>query len=940
MTQPCAESAARPAPEVSDDAVSPPGASAEVTLASGEKGPSKPAPATGELPLVLVRAHEHNYSETFLEDHVNLITRNLTLLYGFPFPRFLKGGRSVLSNSLERRIRDAVGTPYAASKELWRAYSAELARFLRTSGARSVLIETGTMGAFVHAACEREKLPYVVHFHGVDAYGRELLAESRSHYHAFFKRAASLVVVSRAMRTQLIGLGAPAGSVVLAPYGVEVDLRQLADPAHAGPFFVAVGRFVEKKAPHLTLQAFAAVQRQQPEARLVMIGDGPLLAFCRQWAEDNGIAGAVTFAGAQSREEVSRHMASSRVFVQHSLTASNGDSEGLPLAVLEAGAHGLPVVSTRHAGIPDAVRNGVDGLLVAERDVAAMAAAMLRLAQDPGLSARLGAAFRERVAARYSRGHSIRRLRRILQAAANGLPGRELGEAPGEDGDPPSAVAAEPSASETARAAPPDYAAVPALLGEITRDRGAPGAYLELGRLLSRNNHLAEAYVALGEALRLSRGDAAIRDLLGQLEGRGALTQPVVETYRRRAGWQPLRQAQRPRRILVVTNLLPPQEMGGFGRTMWEFSRELATRGHTVRVLTADMPHLLRKPSAEHQDFEPNVRRTLRLWGSWKNGVVEFEADPARRRRAEDFNERTLMAAIEEFRPDAVMAGNLDLMGARFLKRVLERGIPVLHRLGNALPGYEPELTPRSPLYCLAGCSDWVNQNLRAAGYPIENFAVLAPGSPLADYFLAFPPQRAHLRIAFAGLLMPYKGAHVLVEALAYLKRVGIDFECALAGDSTAPDYIDRMRALAGSQGFADRVHFPGFLGRRELAALYARCNVLVFPSIFQEPFGKTQVEAMAAGLVVVSSDCGGVREIVRDGETGLLFKNGDACDLAEKLARVHRNPAYAQKLADAGQAGAFRFTTAASVDRLEGHFESLISVAGSAPAREACRTA
>jgi glycosyltransferase involved in cell wall biosynthesis len=871
---------------------------------------------------------------------VNFLTHNLTLLYGFPFPRFLKGGRSVLSGALERKVRSAIGTPDAAKPDLWRDYSAELARFLGACGARSVLAETGTMGAFVHAACERGKLPYVVHFHGVDAYGRELLAESRSHYHAFFKRAASLVVVSRAMRAQLIGLGAPAGSIVLAPYGVDVDPPQVADPAHAGPCFVAVGRFVEKKAPHLTLQAFAAVLRQLPEARLVMVGDGPLLAVCRRWAEDNGIAGAVTFAGARSRAEVSRHMALSRVFVQHSLTASNGDSEGLPLAVLEAGAHGLPVVSTRHAGIPDAVRNGMDGLLVAERDVSAMAAAMLRLALDPGLSARLGASFRARVAAKYSREHSIRRLRGILQAAADGLPGRELGEAPNDGGDQPEVPVTDAAAVETAQAAPSGYEAVPGLLGAITRDRGAPGAYLELGRLLLRNSHLGEAYVALGEAFRLSRGDPAIRGLLGQLEGRGALGLPVVETYRSRAGWLPLRRAARPRRILVVTNLLPPQEMGGFGRTMWEFSRELAARGHTVRVLTADMPHLLRKPSAEHQDFEANVSRTLRLWGDWKKGVVEFEADPARRRRVENFNERALMAATEEFRPDAVMAGNLDLMGVRFLQRALDRGVPVLHRLGNALPGYEPALTPRSTLYCLAGCSEWVNQNLRAAGYPIENFAVLPPGSPLDDYFLAFPPQRARLRIAFAGLLMPYKGGHVLVEALAYLRRVGIDFECCLAGDSTAPDYVDRMRALAGGQGFADRLHFPGFLGKTELAALYARCNVLVFPSIFQEPFGKTQVEAMAAGLVVVSSDGGGVREVLRDGETGLLFKSGDACDLAEKLARVHRNPAFAQKMADAGQADAFRFTTGASVDRLEGLLEGLISAAGSRPAREARRSA
>ena len=265
------------------------------------------------------------------------------------------------------------------------------------------------------------------------------------------------------------------------------------------------------------------------------------------------------------------------------------------------------------------------------------------------------------------------------------------------------------------------------------------------------------------------------------------------------------------------------------------------------------------------------MSRTLRLWGDWKNGAVEFEADPARRRRVEIFNERAVMAATEGFRPDVVMAGNLDLMGVRFLQRVLDRGIPVLHRLGNALPGYEPALAPRSGLYCLAGCSEWVNRNIRAAGYPIENFAVLPPGSPLADYFMAFPPQRARLRIAFAGLLMPYKGAHVLVEALAYLMRVGIDFECHLAGDSTAPDYIDRMRALAGGQGFADRVHFPVFLGRRELARALCALQRACLPQHLSGALRKDAGRGHGCGIG------GGVERLRRRARGPARRRNGPA---------------------------------------------------------------
>lgn len=864
----------------------------------------------GDLPVVLVRSHEFNYSETFIEDHVNFLSSNLTLLYGYPFPRFRRGGESVLPEATEKKIASALAAKGAITAELWAEYSAGLAQFLTGCGAKAALVESGLMGAFVHEACEQARLPYVVHFHGVDAFGRELLTAWSGRYKRFFQTAAAVVAVSKAMRAQLLQLGAVPGRALLGPYGVAVDLPALAQPAKAPPRFVAVGRFVEKKAPHLTLQAFAAVQREVPEARLVMIGDGPLLPACRKWAEENGLAEAVTFAGVCPREEVSRHMAASRVFVQHSVTAANGDSEGLPLAVLEAGAHGLPVVSTRHAGIPDAVREGQDGFLVQEKDVAAMAEAMLRLARDPGLAARLGASFRERVVAEYSRQRSLERLLQILRAAAEGRPVRDLGE--DVQVDTKSAVEQAPR--------PPRLA--------IAEDRNDIGAYIEFGAALLDQDQFAGAYIAIAEAHRLSGGTAQTGEALQQLEERGITEHPEVETYRRRVGWLPQSRHPSPHRILVVTNLLPPQEMGGYGRTVWEFSRELELRGHEVRVLTADMPHLLRKPSPEHAAFEPNVKRALRLFGDWKDGAVVVEQDTERRHAIIRDNHQTITREIDGFRPDVIMAGNLDLVGHFFIQPALDRGIPVLHRLGNAYPGYDPAQSPQGPLFCLAGCSEWVNRNIRARGYPISRYEVVPPGSPLTDYFRAWTPQRERLRIAFAGLLMPYKGAHVLVNALAYLRHAGIDFECTLAGDTTRPEYLDNMRAVAAEHGFLERLHFPGFLGKAELAALYARSNVLVFPSVFEEPFGKTQIEAMAAGLLVVSSGSGGASEIIEHGKTGLIFKGGDARDLAERLAAAHRNPRAAEKVALAGQDRAFEFTTAASVDRIEAVFDELLAVA------------
>jgi glycosyltransferase involved in cell wall biosynthesis len=102
------------------------------------------------------------------------------------------------------------------------------------------------------------------------------------------------------------------------------------------------------------------------------------------------------------------------VFVQHSVTAPDGDTEGLPVGLLEAMAAGLAVVATRHAGIPEAVVEGETGLLVDEHDAAAMAAALVALLRDPERTRRLGAAGRARVLARFTHDHVAARLRDIL----------------------------------------------------------------------------------------------------------------------------------------------------------------------------------------------------------------------------------------------------------------------------------------------------------------------------------------------------------------------------------------------------------------------------------------------------------------------------------------------------------------------------------------------
>ena len=128
-----------------------------------------------------------------------------------------------------------------------------------------------------------------------------------------------------------------------------------------------------------------------------MAGNGPLWESTRQLVSALGLEGVVHLPGVLSPDQVAAHMAASRAFVQHSVVTVDNDHEGTPLSVLEAMACGLPVVSTRHAGIPDVVEEGVSGLLCAERDLGTMAGSMLRLAGDPALALHMGQAGRARV---------------------------------------------------------------------------------------------------------------------------------------------------------------------------------------------------------------------------------------------------------------------------------------------------------------------------------------------------------------------------------------------------------------------------------------------------------------------------------------------------------------------------------------------------------------
>ena len=169
-------------------------------------------------------------------------------------------------------------------------------------------------------------------------------------------------------------------------------------------------RLIAKKGVDDTLRAFASIVKIWPKAQLIIAGDGPLRGDLEKLASELGISAQVRFVGFLNQQQLRDEVYRSHLFVHPSRTSLDGNREGIPNSMLEAMASGLPVIATRHGGIPEAVTDGESGLLVAENDSAGLAAAMSRMISDAALASHLAEGGRRAVEDRFDRVKNIRGL--------------------------------------------------------------------------------------------------------------------------------------------------------------------------------------------------------------------------------------------------------------------------------------------------------------------------------------------------------------------------------------------------------------------------------------------------------------------------------------------------------------------------------------------------
>ena len=382
------------------------------------------ASKSGSLKIAIAAHTFDKPSETFIRNHAEKILPRETALIAldkggtFPdysnsedtFKFFSKVG--CLPQKLDSLRRLLVGGSvfYQGSHN-----NKQLATFLKKKNIRVLLAEYGPVGCAVEQACSLAGVRLYVHFHGNDA--SVLIREwhIRYAYRRLFRSAGGFIFPSNFLANKLcaaIGIEHDE-SIHVIPCCVNAEEFESVENKDQN-LVLAVGRFVQKKAPGNTILAFSKLLQNLPSLRLEMIGDGELLPQCENLVETLGIKKQVVFHGSKSHGFVKEKMAKANLFLQHSVCAPNGDIEGLPVAVLEAMAAGAVVVATRHSGIPEAVVDGETGFLVDENDVEGMFQACLQILKDGDLLESMRKKAKQRAEEKFTVEQQMMTLRKIM----------------------------------------------------------------------------------------------------------------------------------------------------------------------------------------------------------------------------------------------------------------------------------------------------------------------------------------------------------------------------------------------------------------------------------------------------------------------------------------------------------------------------------------------
>jgi colanic acid/amylovoran biosynthesis glycosyltransferase len=351
-----------------------------------------------------MRAHLAR-TETFINNQVTSLRRHRSIVVAHhrrPETDVPLGEGVVASEQVPRPLALAQHLAYRTAKVALPSATRALARYVQEQDARLLHLHYVTDARFLLGLQKRAALPTVVSTYGYDvsSFPRQWHGLGRRYLRPVFDHVDLVLAMSDDMRRDVCALGCPEEKVLVHFLGCDTVRFQGMAREHSpgeAPVVLCVGRLDVQKGQDLVLRALRLLERRGREFRVVIVGDGPLRPTLDQLVADFEWHDRVTFAGhvRHGSDEFLEHLRRADLFAHPSVTV-DGLKEGIPGAIVEAMASGLPVVATWHAGIPAVIDHDRHGLLVPERDLEALAEALEALLDDQALRERLGAAAAER----------------------------------------------------------------------------------------------------------------------------------------------------------------------------------------------------------------------------------------------------------------------------------------------------------------------------------------------------------------------------------------------------------------------------------------------------------------------------------------------------------------------------------------------------------------
>jgi glycosyltransferase involved in cell wall biosynthesis len=393
-------------------------------------------------------------------------------------------------------------------------------------------------------------------------------------------------------------------------------------------------------------------------------------------------------------------------------------------------------------------------------------------------------------------------------------------------------------------------------------------------------------------------------------------------------------------RILVLTNLYPPESYGGYELCCRDVVERWVADGHDVAVLTSDHRAAAGgMPPGPADPVAVEVSRSLSL--SWDRGTApRWWRRPITEWRAR----RTVRRRVAADRPEVISLWNAAGLPASALAAAVQADVPVVAVFADNWPGRvavaDPWLAPLSrigiarrmaalsglasapvrfgPSSILCFCSaDLRDRVAEATGWPVTDAVITPLGIDPRDFPTEDPSplDEWSWRLLYVGRLDPGKGIDTLVRSLARLPAAS---RLRVVG-APEPEHVRRIEALVADLKLAGRVEL-GPVARSELAKVYRSADVCVFPSEWPEPFGIVPLEAMACGTPVVATGVGGSADFLADGTNCLRYTPGDPQALAAAITRLAGDLTLRASLVQGGRKTAGDLT----IDRLAGQLQAV----------------